>query len=162
MDCTQVKRAVFVGSFDPVTLGHVDIIRRSVLVADQLVIGVHSRKPAGCMFSLEQRMDFIRLSLKDLPHVAIGECRQGIVNFARSNDADTIISGVRNIADFEHELHWSHMNQEIAPEISTMLLMADEKYAYLSSGIVREFLGFDKDISCFVPEPIAEIIKQSK
>lgn len=83
-----MKRAVYVGNFDPVTLGHVDIIQRSVCIADQLVIGVKSQRQGGFMFSLDQRMGYLRMALPDLQHVIIRECGQDIVNFARTNSAE--------------------------------------------------------------------------
>lgn len=157
-----MKRAVYVGNFDPVTLGHVDIIQRSVRIADQLVIGVKSQRPGGFMFSLEQRMGYLRMALHNLQHVIIRECGQDIVNFARTNGAEVIIRGVRNIEDFEHELHQSQINQKMNPGINTVLFMADTQYSFLSSGIVRELLSFDKDISCFVPKRAADLVKADK
>jgi len=114
------------------------------------------------MFSLEQRMGYLRMALHNLQHVIIRECGQDIVNFARTNGAEVIIRGVRNIADFEHELHQSQINQKMNPGINTVLFMADTQYSFLSSGIVRELLSFDKDISCFVPKRAADLVKADK
>lgn len=151
-----MKKAVYIGNFDPVTLGHMDIIQRAARITEKLVIGVLNTSGRTFLFTLEQRMKQLKAAVAELSNVDIQVCGSGSVDFARLNHADTIIRGVRNIADFDHELHMVHMNHKMEPDIDTIFLSANIKYSFLNSGIVRDLVFHKKDVSQFVPQCVAE------
>ena len=135
-------RAIYPGSFDPVTFGHLDIITRSSKIVDELIIGVLMNKAKTPLFSVEERVDGL------------------LVEFARQQKARLVIRGLRAITDFEYEIQMSQTNHKLEPEVETMFLTTNLKYSYLSSTIVREVAAFGGDISQFVPETVAKSIKE--
>ncbi|WP_091229869.1 pantetheine-phosphate adenylyltransferase [Anaerobium acetethylicum] len=147
-------RAVYPGSFDPVTFGHIDIITRSAYMVDELVIGVLKNKSKTPLFSTEERVNMLKEVTKDLKNVTVKEFGGLLVDFASQCDAKIIIRGLRAITDFEYELQMSQTNRIIAPHIDTVFLTTSLQYAYLSSTTVKEVAGFGGDISAFVP-PLA-------
>jgi pantetheine-phosphate adenylyltransferase len=148
-------KAVYPGSFDPVTLGHLDIIRRAAKVVDELIIGVlvnSSKKP---FFTLEERVQMIREVTKDLPNVRVVQFEGMTVQFARDNGAHLIIRGLRAVTDFEYEMQIAQTNHSIAHDIDTMFFTTSLEYAFLSSTIVKEVAYYGGDINGFVmPEVI--------
>jgi len=154
-----MRTAVYPGSFDPVTYGHLDIIRRASALVDELVVGVlvnHAKTP---LFSEEERVKMLRDVVEDLPNVSI-EVFSGLsVDFARRHNARLIVRGLRAITDFEYELQMAQTNRVIAPEIDTMFLTTNLEYAYLSSTTVKEVAGYGGDISRFVPESVSRQIR---
>ncbi|SCP94960.1 Phosphopantetheine adenylyltransferase [Anaerobium acetethylicum] len=150
----NLVRAVYPGSFDPVTFGHIDIITRSAYMVDELVIGVLKNKSKTPLFSTEERVNMLKEVTKDLKNVTVKEFGGLLVDFASQCDAKIIIRGLRAITDFEYELQMSQTNRIIAPHIDTVFLTTSLQYAYLSSTTVKEVAGFGGDISAFVP-PLA-------
>ncbi len=154
-----MANAIYPGSFDPITYGHIDIIRRASKAVDRLVIGVLNNTSKTPLFSSEERVEFIREAVKDIPNVAV-EAFSGLsVDFAKAMDASIIVRGLRAVTDFEYELQLSQTNRKIAPEIDTVFYTTSLQYAYLSSSIVKEVALFDGDISEFVPEFLVSKIK---
>ncbi|MBQ6550284.1 MAG: pantetheine-phosphate adenylyltransferase [Lachnospiraceae bacterium] len=155
----MMANAIYPGSFDPITYGHIDIIRRASKAVDRLVIGVLNNTSKTPLFSSEERVEFIREAVKDIPNVAV-EAFSGLsVDFAKAMDASIIVRGLRAVTDFEYELQLSQTNRKIAPEIDTVFYTTSLQYAYLSSSIVKEVALFDGDISEFVPEFLVSKIK---
>ena len=137
-------RAIYPGSFDPVTYGHIDIMRRSCKIVDELIVGVLSNKAKIPLFSVEER-DNIRI----VPFDGL------LVEFASRMNAGLVIRGLRAITDFEYELQMSQTNQKLDPNIETMFLTTSIEYSYLSSTTVREIAAFGGDLTQFVPEAVA-------
>lgn len=144
-------RAIYPGSFDPVTFGHLDMIRRSGQIADELIVGVLNNKAKTPLFSVEERVRILNEAIKDLPNVEIVAFSGLSVDFARQCKAKVIIRGLRAITDFEYELQMAQTNRVLAPDVDTMFLTTSLEYAYLSSTTVKEVAAFGGDISKFVP-----------
>ena len=149
---TGMKKAIYPGSFDPVTLGHLDIIERAAKTFDEVVIGILKNNSKSPLFSVEERVRILNEATKDLTNVEIVAFSGLSVDFARQCKAKVIIRGLRAITDFEYELQIAQANHVQNEEIETIFLTTDLKYSYLSSTIVKEFASYGGDISKFVPE----------
>ena len=152
--------AVYPGSFDPVTFGHLDIIARAALFTDRLIVGVLNNSAKIPLFTVEERIEMIREAVQDLPNVEVKSFSGLTVNFARSEKADFMIRGLRAVTDFEYELQLSQINRKLAEDVDTVFLTTNLKYAYLSSSIVKEVASYNGDISEFVPEHVAKIVME--
>ena len=154
-------RAVYPGSFDPVTYGHMDIILRSCKIVDELIVGVLCNKAKMPLFSVEERVRMLEEVTKDLKNVRIVPFNGLLVDFASKMEADVVIRGLRAITDFEYELQMSQTNHKLEPNVETMFLTTSIEYSYLSSTTVREIAAFGGDLSQFVPEAVAvELMKK--
>ena len=154
-------RAIYPGSFDPVTYGHMDIINRSCKIVDELIVGVLCNKAKMPLFSVEERVKMLEEVTKDLKNVRIVPFNGLLVDFAAKMDADLIIRGLRAITDFEYELQMSQTNHKLEPNVETMFLTTSIEYSYLSSTTVKEIAAFGGDLSQFVPETVAvELMKK--
>ena len=148
-------RAIYPGSFDPVTYGHIDIMRRSCKIVDELIVGVLSNKAKISLFSVEERVKMLKEVTKDLDNIRIVPFDGLLVEFASRMNAGLVIRGLRAITDFEYELQMSQTNQKLDPNIETMFLTTSIEYSYLSSTTVREIAAFGGDLTQFVPEAVA-------
>ena len=155
-----MKKAIYPGSFDPVTLGHLDIIRRSASLVDHLIVGVLNNSTKTPLFSVEERVNMLREVTKDLPNVEVLSFSGLLVDFAAEHNVSVIIRGLRAVTDFEYELAMSQTNRVAAPGIDTVFLTTSLKYAYLSSSIVKEIAGYQGDISEFLHPAIAEKVRE--
>jgi pantetheine-phosphate adenylyltransferase len=153
-----MKKAIYPGSFDPVTFGHMDIIERSSKIVDELVIGVLNNSAKNSSFSLDERVSMIKEMTKDLPNVTVGSFDGLLVDYMREIGATIIIRGLRAVTDFEYELQIAQTNHVQSPEIETVFLTTNLKYSYLSSTIVKEFASYGGDISKFVPAQFVDRI----
>ena len=153
-----MSTAIYPGSFDPVTFGHIDVIRRASRIADTLIVGVLYNSAKTPLFTVEERIDMIRQAVSDLPNVEVKSFSGLTVNFARQEGASFMIRGLRAVTDFEYELQLSQTNRKLAPDVDTVFLTTNLKYAYLSSSIVKEVASYGGDISEFVPDFVAEKI----
>ena len=151
---------IYPGSFDPVTYGHLDIIRRSAGMVDELTVGVLNNKAKTPLFSVEERVKMLNEVTRDMTNVIVVPFDGLLVEFAKKMDACMIVRGLRAITDFEYEIQMSQTNHKLEPEVETMFLTTNLKYSYLSSTIVREVAAFGGDISQFVPETVAKSIKE--
>ena len=145
-----MKKAIYPGSFDPLTFGHMDIINRASRIVDELVVGVLNNSAKNSLFSLEERVSMIEEMTKDIPNVTVASFDGLLVEFMNKIDATIIVRGLRAVTDFEYELQDSN--------IETIFLTSDLSYSYLSSTIVKEFASYGGDISNFVPERFIERI----
>ncbi len=153
-----MKRAVYPGSFDPVTYGHLDIIERASSLVDELVVGVLVNQAKSPLFSAEERVTMLRDVTEDIPNVRV-EAFSGLsVDFVRKCGAQFIVRGLRAITDFEYELQMAHTNRIMAAGIDTLFFTTNLKYAYISSTTVKEVASYGGDISHFVPEAIVDRI----
>ena len=154
------QKAIYTGSFDPLTNGHMDIITRASKLYDKLVIGVIFNPSKKSMFTLEEREEMIRKVTKDLPNVEVDHFSGLLADYVNENKFDVVVRGLRATTDFEYEIQMSQTNHKLEPEVETMFLTTNLKYSYLSSTIVREVAAFGGDISQFVPETVAKSIKE--
>lgn len=147
-----MKTAIYPGSFDPTTFGHIDIIERASKIFDRLIVGILNNQSKKPLFTVEERVEMLKIVIKDLPNVEIASFSGLLVDFAKACDSHVIVRGLRAITDFEYELQMSQTNHILDAELDTVFLTTDLKYSYLSSTTVREVASFHGDISAFVPE----------
>lgn len=147
-------RAIYPGSFDPVTLGHLDIIQRASRNCDELIVGVLNNKSKSPLFTVEERVEMLKQVVKDIPNVKIMSFSGLLVDFAREQHAGCIIRGLRAITDFEYELQMAQTNSILNSDIDTLFLTASIDYSYLSSTTVKEIASFGGDIEKFVPKEV--------
>ena len=152
--------AVYPGSFDPATYGHLDIIRRASISFDKVVVGVLHNSAKTPLFSVEERVNILEKAVKDIPNVVVKPFEGLSVNFARENHAQVIVRGLRAVTDFEYELQMAQTNRVLAPDVDTVFLTTSLEYAYLSSTIMKEVASFGGDLSRFAPEEITDALKQ--
>ena len=156
-----MRIAVYPGSFDPVTNGHLDIIRRASRIYDRLIVGVLNNPGKKTpMFTVEERIEMIRHITADIPNVEVDSFAGLLVNFAKAKGAQVIVKGLRTVADFEYEFQMALLNKALNPEYETVFLMTDTKYSYISSSMVKELAGFKGDLTGLVPEAIISRIKE--
>jgi len=156
-------RAIYPGSFDPVTFGHIDIIKRSHKIADELIIGVLNNNSKTPLFSACERVRMLEEVTKDMDNIKIILFNGLLIDFAREMKAKLIIRGLRAITDFEYELQMSQTNHRLEPNIETMFLTTGVQYSYLSSSVVKEIAAFGGDVVHFVPEIVVkELDKKNK
>ncbi len=153
-------RAVYPGSFDPVTYGHLDIIGRAARIADELIVGVLKNNKKSPLFSVEERVKMLKEAVGDYPNVKVMSFEGLLVDFAKNVKADIVVRGLRAITDFEYELQMAQTNHKLAGNIETIFLTTGLEYSYLSSTTVKEVAAFGGDISQFVPELAAQRIQE--
>jgi pantetheine-phosphate adenylyltransferase len=153
--------AVCPGSYDPVTLGHVDVIRRTAGIFDRVVVGV-VREPQhkAPLFSVEERVEFLHDALEELENVVVDVFSDLVVEFARRWDARTMVKGLRVISDFEWEFQMNHLNRTLAPEIETMYVMASPQFSFVSSSGVKEIAAFGGKVDELVPDAVARRFRE--
>ncbi len=153
-----MKRAIYPGSFDPLTLGHMDIIERSASIVDELVIGVLNNSAKNSLFSIEERVSMIKEMTAQIPNVTVASFRGLLVDYMKEINATIIIRGLRAVTDFEYELQIAQTNHVESPNVETIFLTTSLQYSYLSSTIVKEFASYGGDISKFVPKQLMDRI----
>ena len=146
-----MKKAIYPGSFDPLTLGHLDIIERSARIVDELVVGVLNNSAKNSLFSLDERVSMIKEMTDSMPNVTVTSFNGLLVDYMREIDATIIVRGLRAVTDFEYELQIAQTNHVENPEVETIFLTTSLQYSYLSSTIVKEFASYGGDLSKFVP-----------
>lgn len=147
-----MRSAIYPGSFDPVTLGHWDLIQRAGKLVDRLVVAVLHNPAKSPAFSVEERVTMLKELAHNLPHVEVTSFHGLLVDFAKSQDVQVIVRGVRAFSDFEYEFQMAIMNRKLAPELETMFLMPKEKYSAVSSRFVREIGSMGGTLNDLVPE----------
>ena len=153
-----MKKAIYPGSFDPLTFGHLDIINRASKIVDELVVGVLNNSAKNSLFSLEERVSMIEEMTQDLPNVSVASFDGLLVDYMKEIEATIIIRGLRAVTDFEYELQIAQSNHVQNPKVETIFLTTSLQYSYLSSTIVKEFASYGGDISKFVPEQFIDKI----
>lgn len=155
-----MRIGIYPGSFDPVTLGHLDIIKRSAKMVDKLVIGVLNNSKKTPVFSVEERKKMLEKVTRDIPNVEVEAFQGLLVDFVKEQNATVIFRGLRAVSDFEYELQMAQLNRNLSPEVDTLFLATSVAYAYLSSSSVREVAKYHGDISSMVPAELLEEIKE--
>lgn len=151
-----MTKAIYPGSFDPVTYGHLDIIKRASRVVDELIIGVLVNKNKQPLFTMEERLKMLEETTREFSNVRVQTFEGLTIDFARANDAHLIIRGLRAVTDFESEMQIAQTNHSIEPEIDTMFFTTSLEYAFLSSTIAKEVAFYGSDVSKLVPPVVAE------
>ncbi|MDL2243526.1 pantetheine-phosphate adenylyltransferase [Bacteroidales bacterium OttesenSCG-928-J19] len=156
-----MKKAIFPGTFDPFTLGHLSLVKRGLALVDEIVIAIGVNPNKKTFFSLEDRLDMISRLFASNPRVSVKPYDSLTVDFAREEDAPFILRGIRSVNDFEYEKNIADVNREIAG-VETFVLFTEPKHTHISSSIVRELLSYGKDVQGFVPDdlPINDYNKQ--
>ncbi len=156
-----MKAAIYPGSFDPVTYGHLDVIKRASKIFDELTVSVLNNKVKTPLFSVEERVNILQEALKDVPNVKVESFSGLLVDYAKSRNVHVVLRGLRAITDFEYELQNAQTNVKLSNgELDTIFLTTSLEYAYLSSSSVKEIASFNGDISMCVPEFVAELVYQ--
>lgn len=156
----KISRAIYPGTFDPVTCGHTDICHRALKMFDEVIVGVANNPQKKPFFSLDERIDMLKMVFKDETRIVIKPFSGLLIDFARECESTIIIRGLRAISDFEFEVQLAGMNRSLAPEIETVFLTAAEKYAFVSSSLVREIARLNGDVSEFIHEDIHRRLTQ--
>lgn len=153
-------KALYSGSFDPLTMGHLDIIMRAAKLYDELVIGVISNPGKQSMFTLEEREEMLRETVSDLDHVSVDHFSGLLADYVNRNGFDVVVRGLRSTTDFDYEIQMAQMNDRLFNDsVETVFLMTDPKYSYISSSVVKEVFALGGDINGLVPD---EILKRMK
>ena len=155
-----MKTAIYPGSFDPITSGHLNIIRRAANIFDRLIVCVMVNGAKSPLFTQEERVRMIKEVVSDIPNVEVDSSRDLLAEYAKQKGSCVIIKGLRAGSDFENEFSMSIINHKINPNLDTMFLTAEHHYMYLSSSIVKELAIYDVDLSEFLPEQIIPVFKQ--
>ena len=153
-----MKIAIYPGSFDPITNGHVDILKRAAAVFDKVIIAVSINSQKVPLFSIEERVELAQKIFCDYKNVEVATFSGLLAEYAKQVGAKTIIKGLRAVSDFEYEFQMAHMNKKINPNVETMFMMSNQKYSYLSSSIVKEVGKLGGDLTDLVPEQIIDEI----
>ncbi|RIK73652.1 pantetheine-phosphate adenylyltransferase [candidate division KSB1 bacterium] len=155
-----MKLAIYPGTFDPVTNGHLDIVERAAMLFDQVVVAVTTNSAKNPMFSVAERLEMFREVTQHFSNVHVESFSGLLVEYAAGRGASVLIRGLRAISDFEYESQMALINRKISHGMDTVFLTANEKYTYLNSTIVKEVARFGGDVTCFVPAAVNERIRQ--
>lgn len=150
--------AIYPGTFDPVTRGHLDVLKRACRLFEKVIIAVAPNEHKNPFFSLDERVRFIQENIHDFPNAEVDSFSGLLVEYARSKGAKALIRGMRAVSDFEFEFQMNHMNRHLDPELETLFLMPTEEFFYLSSSLIRQVSCFTDDILRFVPENVVEAL----
>ena len=155
-----MKTAVYPGTFDPVTNGHIDLINRSLSVFGRVVVAVAMNPKKQPLFTLEERVTMIRASLDGIENVEVVPFDSLLIEFCERNNYSILVRGLRAVSDFEFELQMSQMNRKLDEKIETVFMMPSEEYTYISSRLIKEVASYGADVSELVPGPVAEELKK--
>ena len=155
-----MKTAIYPGSFDPITLGHLNIIKRAALCFDKLIVCVMVNSQKNGLFTPEERVELIRRVVCQLPNVEVDASSVQLSEYARQRKARVIVKGLRAVSDFESEVQMAVVNRKLNPNVDTMFLPSNEKYTYLSSTVVKEMVRYGVELSDFIPGEVIEEVKK--
>lgn len=159
MTDTNKKTAIYPGTFDPITNGHIDLIQRAAKMFDNVIVAIASNSKKNPKFSLEERIDMAEKVLSDCTNVRVKGFQELLVDFAKKENAMILIRGLRAISDFEYEFQLASMNRNLAPDIESIFLMPADEYSFISSSLVKEVASLGGDISNFVHPLVNEALK---
>jgi pantetheine-phosphate adenylyltransferase len=154
------KAAIYAGTFDPITYGHIDVLERACLLFDKVIIAVSASSSKKTVFTVKERIEMIKECTKNLNNVEVDNFSGLLVEYAKKSNASAIVRGLRAISDFEYEFQMALTNRKIAENITTVFLMPNEKYTYLNSTLVREIALHGGDVSPFVPKYVLDRLKK--
>lgn len=151
-----MTKAVYPGSFDPITNGHIDIIQRGTRIFDHVIVGILMNEGKNPLFTAEERMHLIRETVGDNPNVEVRTFSGLLVNFVNETGADIVVRGIRAVSDYEYELQMALMNRELSPNVETLFMLPSVEYTYVSSRLIKEVFRLGGDISDLVPPAVLE------
>lgn len=154
------NKAIYAGTFDPVTLGHLDLIERAGKFVEKVIIGVAASPNKKPLFSLDERVALTKQAVSHLNHVEVHGFQGLLIDFAKAHEANIILRGMRAVADFDYEFQLASMNRHMQPKTETLFLMPAEKYMYISASMVREIAALGGDVSGFVPAVVVEALNK--
>ena len=152
--------AVYAGTFDPITFGHIDLVERAARIFDQVIIAVAASPSKKPLFSLQERAELAEVALKNHKNIKVSGFSGLLLEFAKQHQANVILRGLRAVADFDYEFQLAGMNRAMNPDIESMFLMPAEKYTYISSSFVREISSLGGDVSSFVPPVVVDALNK--
>jgi pantetheine-phosphate adenylyltransferase len=152
-------RAIYPGSFDPITNGHLDVLSRAARLFDEVIMAVAINQSKQVLFSVEERVELLKASCQHLPNVRVASFNGLLVDFARQSEAKAVIRGLRAVSDFEFEFQMALMNRSLEPELEALFLMPSEEYSYISSRMVKEVARLGGEVSRFVPKCVEDALK---
>jgi len=152
--------AVYPGSFDPVTYGHLDIIKRAAHIFDHLIVAVLNNTSKQSLFTLEERIELLREVTKDLPNVEIDGFRDLLIHYMKKKNARVIIRAIRSVSDYEYELQLASLNRKLGEDVETLFMVSSPAYSYLSSSVVREIASFHGPVGELVPEAVERALRE--
>ncbi|MDX8044912.1 pantetheine-phosphate adenylyltransferase [Gracilibacillus sp. S3-1-1] len=155
----MTRLAICPGSFDPVTNGHLDIIRRGAKVFDEVVVAVFNNQSKSPLFTVEERVELLEKATADIENVTIDACNGLLMDYAKSKNAQAVLRGLRAVSDFEYEMQLTSMNRKLNEEIETFFMMTNNQYSFLSSSMVKEIAKFQANVSDVVPKVVEEALK---
>lgn len=155
-----MRKVIYPGTFDPVTYGHIDVIKRAIVLFDAVVVTVAINPGKAPLFSTEERVSMLNESLKEFPNVSVDSFDGLVVDHAKTVGASGILRGLRAVSDFEYEFQMALMNRKLSNEIATVFLMPHEKFTYLNSTIIRNLASLKSDVNDFVPPIVSEALKK--
>jgi pantetheine-phosphate adenylyltransferase len=155
----EIKRAIYPGTFDPITNGHLDIIKRACRMFDEIIVAVADSEAKKPMFTLEQRIEMVEIVTKDFPKIKVTGFHSLLVDLSDDLEANIIIRGLRAVSDFEYELQMGYANASLKKELETVYLMPSLEHAFVSSSVVRSILNFDGKVEHLVPADALKLIK---
>ena len=155
----QIRKAIFAGSFDPITNGHLDIIFRASKIFDELQIGVLINPNKKGLFTLDERVELIKACTKDLDNIKVIVFEGLLVNYCKEHKIETLVRGVRSEADVNYELQMAHMNKELDSDIETIFLPTNKQYSFVSSSLIKEVLKFGADVKNLVPKEVLKALE---
>ena len=154
------KIAVCPGSFDPITNGHLDIVRRGAEIFEEVIVVVFKNQSKSPLFTVEERIELIKEATKDLPNVSVDDSKGLVVDYAKEKNASAILRGLRAVSDFEYEMQITSMNRKLNADIETLFMMTNNQYSFLSSSIVKEAARYQSDVSDLVPAAVEKALKE--
>lgn len=154
-----MTRAMYTGSFDPVTYGHIDIITRAACMFDELIVAVLKNSEKTPLFSIDERVKMLKEVTKDIPNVKVESFTGLTVDYAIQREAHTLVRGIRDTADFGYEFQIAQINRTVNPEVDTIFLATNKEYSYLSSSILKEIARYNGPLEAFAPECILEQVR---
>ena len=155
----KLKICVYPGTFDPITNGHIDIIKRATTLFDKVIVAITTNPTKSPLFNIEERVIMVKESVEFMNNVEVDSFDELLVNYAMKKKASVLIRGLRATSDFEFEFQMALVNRKLCQELVTVFLMPHERYTYLNSTIVKEVAGFKGDVRCFVPKTVNEKLK---
>lgn len=155
-----MRTAVYPGSFDPITEGHLDIIKRAARIYDKVIVGVLNNSTKNPVFTVDERAGMIEKVISNIENVEVSTFSGLLVDFAKQNKATVIVKGLRTVSDFEYEFQMALLNKALNPEYETVFLMTDTKFSYISSSMVKEVAKYNGELEGLVPKQIIPIIKK--
>ena len=155
----RTKIAVYPGTFDPVTYGHIDLIKRATKIFDKVIVAVADNPSKGTLFSVEERVSMLKDAVKGMKSVVVDDFDGLVVDYVKRSGANVMIRGLRMLSDFEYEFQMALTNRRLASDIETIFLMPSEQYSFLSSRLLKEAAGLGADLSSFVPASVEKELK---